>query len=69
MRQALVNPEQQEKDRLTMGEALRSRLNTDGGFAYTNRGIPMTAHTAEEREALFEETWNLVSNRIPLDTV
>jgi len=63
MNQALVNPEQQEKDRLTMGEALRNRLNTDAGFSYTNRGIAMTSHTPEKREALFEETWKMVSDR------
>lgn len=60
MQQALVEPDQQEKDRLTMAETLRKRLTTDAGFHYTNRGFAMTTHSAEEREKLFEETWNLV---------
>jgi hypothetical protein len=62
MRQALIDPDQREKDRLTMAEVLRKRLTTDAGFHYSNRGFAMTTHSPEEREKLFEETWNAVRN-------
>lgn len=60
MRQGLLDPTQQEKDRLIMAETLRKRLTTDAGFHYSNRGFAMTTHSPEEREKLFEETWNAV---------
>jgi cation diffusion facilitator CzcD-associated flavoprotein CzcO len=65
MRQGTITSEQQAKDKLTYPEMFKRRLTTDAGFDYKNRGIPHTTHTAEEREALFEELWRIVCRRVP----
>jgi cation diffusion facilitator CzcD-associated flavoprotein CzcO len=59
MQQRLVDTYQQAREKSQLAAAFKHRLTTDAGFAYTNRGFPHTHHTAEEREALFEELWNL----------
>jgi cation diffusion facilitator CzcD-associated flavoprotein CzcO len=67
MQQAAVSWEQQAKDKLSYTEMFKERLTTDGGFGYSNRGFPHSNHNEEEREALFEELWQLV-NSLPSTT-
>jgi hypothetical protein len=61
MGQATISVEQQAEDKLTYPEMFERRLTTDAGFDYKNRGFAHSTHSEEEREALFEELWQMVS--------
>jgi hypothetical protein len=65
MGQATVSSEQQAQDKLTYPEMFKRRLTTDAGFDYKNRGFPHSKHSEEEREALFEELWQMVRRSFP----
>jgi cation diffusion facilitator CzcD-associated flavoprotein CzcO len=62
MGQGTISTEEQAKDKQTYPEMFKHRLTTDAGFHYKNRGFPHSKHSEKEREALFEELWELVSD-------
>jgi cation diffusion facilitator CzcD-associated flavoprotein CzcO len=64
MQQAKIDPAQIEKDRPHMGEMLKARLETPGGFHWHGLDKPVKEFTPEEREELFEEMWQLGGFRI-----
>lgn len=61
MRQRQLGLEEQKLDKLTFPEAYKKRLETYGGLMYGPLSIDHTAHSAEQREMLFEKLWQEVS--------
>lgn len=62
MRQAKLSEEEQIRDRSTLADAFKFRQTTDAGFMYSARkGINMVEQSAEDREKLFQELWDMVS--------
>jgi cation diffusion facilitator CzcD-associated flavoprotein CzcO len=64
MQQAKISPEQIEADRSKMGEMLKQRLETAGGFHWHGLDEPIRNYTPEQREEMFEEMWRLGGFRI-----
>lgn len=61
MRQAKLTQEEQLKDRSTLGDQLKFRQTTDGGFLYgVRKDLNMIEQSAETREKLFQELWDMV---------
>jgi cation diffusion facilitator CzcD-associated flavoprotein CzcO len=60
MRQVQLTPEEQAKDKLKYPELFNERWNNYNGFLYQYRPLKMFDHTPEERQALFDELWNMV---------
>lgn len=65
MRQRLLSVLEQQKDKRGYPDMFQYRLTTPGGYSYGDRGIPHSAHSPEERTALFEELWEMVSSICP----
>ena len=58
MRQAKIDPEWEEQDKLKYDEYFKHRLTTDAGFAYTTIKTGRLADLPDaEREKLFEKLW------------
>lgn len=64
MRQAKIPIEQIEADRSKMGDMLKKRLESPGGFHWTGLDKPIRDFTPEERERMFEEMWQMGGFRI-----
>jgi cation diffusion facilitator CzcD-associated flavoprotein CzcO len=60
MRQAKLSPEEQEVDKAKYPEIFKERLTHYAGFLYSSRPFTTYSHTPEEREAFFEELWQMV---------
>lgn len=60
MNQATITPEQAELDKANLPQVFRDRLTHHAGFLYSSRQIKTFDHTPEERQALFEELWEMV---------
>lgn len=60
MQQRGLSSEEQNKDKLTISEAYKHRLETVGGLLYGPLSKPHTADTPKEQEALFEKLWQQV---------
>jgi hypothetical protein len=63
MRQAKLTPEQQELDKAKYPEMFKERLAHYAGFMYSSQPFTTYSHTPEEREAFFEELWQMVVAR------
>jgi hypothetical protein len=61
MRQSKITPEQTELDKAKLPELMEERLTHNAGFLYSARKIKTFDHTPEEREALFQELWDMAS--------
>lgn len=64
MRQAKISPEQIEADRSNMGEMLKQRLTTVGGFHWHGLNEPIAKYSPQQREEMFEEMWRLGGFRL-----
>ncbi|KAL2834387.1 hypothetical protein BDW59DRAFT_156319 [Aspergillus cavernicola] len=59
MKQRYLTPEEQAVDKQGYEEIFHARLSTFGGFRYQVRPEKMLEATPEERQALFEELWEM----------
>lgn len=60
MRQEKLTVEEQEKDKIAYPDVFKERLTHYAGFMYSSQSFKTFDHTPEEREAFFEELWNMV---------
>ena len=66
MRQAKITPEQAELDKAKLPELMKERLTHYAGFLYSARHVKTFDHTPEEREALFQELWEMAGLSNPI---
>lgn len=59
MRQASIEPEQAKKDIETLQDRMDNRLKFHAGFEYQSQVFDTFSHTPEEREAHFEQLWEI----------
>jgi cation diffusion facilitator CzcD-associated flavoprotein CzcO len=64
MRQSSLTAEQQEVDKEKYPEMFKERLTHYAGFMYSSRPFTTYSHTPEEREAFFEQLWQMVIARL-----